>query len=251
MNKKKFQLYMRILLFLFFLFFHLIIIGPLLLLTYTINTKLHCIEKKFMCYFYLFILKSKINISLKKNMDESKKYLIMSNHHTALDYFVLNYIFHNSYTVVKSDILSQRKDSNLLVKIINYIQYLFFKSGMLISYVRRDKLSGIETKKNIINSLINKNVIIFPEGSSTRNGIPKKFKKGIFYLAFENNISILPCSLKYNNSIGIDSKGKLNLEEWINNEIHLQVHEEINPNNFENALEMMDYTFKTITSSLL
>lgn len=240
----------RICLFLIFVFFQMLVIGPLLLLTHTVETSIHCIEKKMIYYFYLFILNSKINISFMKKIDKNRKYIIMSNHHTGLDYFILNYVFPNSFTIVKSDIISQRAKKNISLKLIQYVKYLFFKIGMLITYIRNDKASGTETKKNIIKTLEFANILIFPEGTSTRRGIPKEFKKGIFYLAYEHNISIIPCSLKYSKEIGIIPNGKLDLKEWVDNEINLKVHNTIDPNNFKDPLEMMNFTFEKIVNNL-
>jgi 1-acyl-sn-glycerol-3-phosphate acyltransferase len=57
--------------------------------------------------------------------------------------------------------------------------------------------------QNAMNSLIEagneikkgKNIITFPEGSRTRNGEIKRFKRGSFVLALENNIDIIPIAI--------------------------------------------------------
>ena len=54
---------------------------------------------------------------------------------------------------------------------------------------------------------IGKNVILFPEGTSSRNGNSRKeLKKGIFYLCEKHNINIIPVTLKYSKDIGLDKK---------------------------------------------
>ena len=57
---------------------------------------------------FLYILNCDIKIHGKPHK-KNKTYLILANHYTALDYFVLRWIFPCSYTVVKMDLLSQRK----------------------------------------------------------------------------------------------------------------------------------------------
>lgn len=57
--------------------------------------------------------------------------------------------------------------------------------------------------KNAMNSLIQagneikkgKNIITFPEGSRTRNGEVRLFRRGSFILALENNIDIVPIAI--------------------------------------------------------
>ena len=175
--------------------------------------------------------------------------MIICNHYTALDYFVLRILFPNSYTISKSDMLSA--NTSIFLKILLLpLQYLFFNQGMLISYRRGNRISGLECQKDIIQKIKNHNIIIFPEGTSTRNGISKSFKKGLFHTAYKNKIPIIPISLKYKKDIGINPGDKLNLSEWINETAKLEIHDEINPEEFNNLDELHKHSFEVVTKNL-
>jgi len=81
-----------------------------------------------------------------------------------------------------------------------------FNDYKLISYDYSLE-SGVYVKTKIL-ELINqgRDVLIFPEGfqvrqSSRNECLLKEFKRGLFYLAYENNISIIPISQwHYNNN---------------------------------------------------
>ena len=121
---------------------------------------------------------------------------------------------------------------------------------MLISYIRGNSKSGMECKEIIKKTIKSHNIIIMPEGTSTMCGIPKAFKKGIFYLAYENKIPIIPLSLKYNRDIGINPGDKINLSNWVDIEANIYVHDEINPEDFNNPDELHNYCFGLITNNL-
>lgn len=209
---------------------------------------------KFVYSIYLYLLNCNIKIHGKLHK-KNKRYLIMSNHYTALDYFILRWIFPCSYTVVKMDLLTQRKGSSGTVGLMHMFSSMFFKSGMLIRYKRGDYDSGKETKEKILECLKHDNVIIFPEGTSRRDGIPKTFKSGIFELANEHDIDIIPCSIKYNKDIGLNppkngKPDKFKLSDWIGVSAVVKVHDVIHSKTFKDKKELKEHVFNIITNSL-
>jgi len=239
---------LRIIIFLLFVLVNILLCGIIHTITFSFGSKIQYLIANYFHKFFLLILG--INIKVNKKKDYSNKnYMIICNHYTALDYFILRILFPNSYTVVKSDML--RANTSIFIKILLLpLQYLFFNQGMLISYVRGNTKSGLECQKDIIEKIKSHNIIIFPEGTSTRNGIPKSFKKGLFYTAYKNKIPIIPISLKYKKDIGINPGDKLNLSEWINETAKLEIHDEINPEDFNNIDELHKHSFEVVAKKL-
>ena len=121
-----------------------------------------------------------------------KGVIIISNHTIYIDSIIIN-------TYIDSYILCNEENFNFL-KILNIF---LFNS---LNFIKYDGKNGNEVKEKIIEiTSLGKNILVFPEGNvsrNTREGI-KEFKKGLFYLAYENNIPILPITLdyKFQNSI--------------------------------------------------
>ena len=242
--------HLRVFIFMILVLFQVIVFGTFFTIVNGFNSKFHQYQKKYMYIIYLYILNCKINVNNKVGYDDTKKYIIMSNHYTALDYFALNTIFPNSLTVVKNDLLSQRNDSNLSVNLVNRVSYLFFKIGMLITYIRGNAKSGEDCKKNIIKNIPYHNIILFPEGTSSKEGIPKKFKNGIFHLCKDKHIPVLLCSLKYDKNIGVNPNGKFQLTDWVDTTLNINVLSEVNPPEFESVEKLVNYSFNTIVNEL-
>lgn len=203
---------------------------------------------------FLYILNCDIKIHGKPHK-KNKTYLILANHYTALDYFILRWIFPCSYTVVKTDLLTQRKRTSGGVGLMYMFSSMFFKAAMTILYKRGDYDSGKETKEKILECLKHDNVIVFPEGTSHRDGIPKTFKSGIFELANEHDIDIIPCSIKYNKDIGLDppkngKPDKLKISDWIGVSAVVKVHDVIHSKTFKDKKELKEHAFDIIRNSL-
>jgi 1-acyl-sn-glycerol-3-phosphate acyltransferase len=157
--------------------------------------------------------------------------IIISNHIQMTDSVLIRSVI-NCHTVANIFI---KEEYSFLIS----LEKQYFNNLKLIPYIMENLKSGKKVKKNIL-SLINnnKNVLVFPEGitqKSCDNGI-LKFKKGLFYLAHEHNIPILPIILYYeDNNYGIDKGVPVNYFNLINNNSNIYVH--IN----ENIIYPKDY----------
>ena len=205
-------------------------------------------------HIFLNILNCNIDTKDFRKMLDNKKYIIMCNHYTGLDYFILRSIFTDSYTIVKSDLISQRKDHSLLVKMCHLLINVLLKSGKLISYIKKNSKSGAEVLEKTKKLLKHSNIIIFPEGQSYIDGKLVSFKKGMFDLAYTENISIIPCSLKYSKDIGMErfkdgSITKLVLSDWIGIDAKLIISDIVEPKNFNSSEELLTYTFNIINKN--
>lgn len=79
-------------------------------------------------------------------------------------------------------------------------------------------------------------LMIFPEGTRSRDGVLKSFKRGAFQLAYENEFELLPIILHGTREI-------LPAESWIfnkRNSLSLQVLPALHPSNYDSWEEMAD-----------
>lgn len=173
---------------------------------------------------YSFILKLfniKVNIINNSNVDlkNSQPFIIMSNHYHFIDSMVLKKLNICSLSVAKSNLLD-----TINIKLDDEKKY--FDKIDLLSYDRKSKKSGLLVKKTILKKYFirNKNIIIYPEGTSTKNGKPKDFKNGIMKLCSANYMKVLPITIKYNKDIGLNIGDKFNIDTLMDLECTLYIH---------------------------
>lgn len=169
----------------------------------------------------LFNIKVKIINNSNVDFKNLQPFIIMSNHYHFIDSIVLKKLNINSLSIAKSTLLDAvninlEKDDNKNV----------FNKIDLISYDRKSKKSGLLVKKKILKKYFikNRNIIIYPEGTSTRNGKPKDFKNGIMKLCSANYMKVLPITIKYNRDIGLNIGDKFNINNLMNLECTLHIH---------------------------
>lgn len=134
------------------------------------------------------LISSNKNISIKNIPKNKKGVIFIMNHLNFFEVALLRR--HIKFkTVVKSDLFT--KHAEVLSNINDEIFYAFD----FISYVRDDKESGQKVRGIILDEVKSgENLLIFPEGTSSLdsfNGI-KPFKEGIFHLAYDNDITVIP-----------------------------------------------------------
>jgi 1-acyl-sn-glycerol-3-phosphate acyltransferase len=178
---------------------------------------------------------SKIRVHGNTNNFSNNNLLIMSNHYDGvLDGNIIYNLYykHNSietlHTIVKSNIFSDPNSKQKLLQLLYYIKNAIMSSCYFIPYKRGDKEDGKNTRNIITNSLQNgKNILVFPEGTSHKNGIPKEFKKGTFELAVENKLRILPITIKYEKDIGTEKGDPDNFLNIFDNTVDIYIHDVI------------------------
>lgn len=201
------------------LFFILLIIFILInyLLPDTISWRIVNFLHKFNVKYILGISKKIIG---NKNLFRKNGVIFISNHYNATDALILNSCIHNNtYIVTKSDLLSHIGIKN------KFITKLFFEGTNSISYIRDNLNSGKIVKRKMLDHLSKyNNILVFPEGTSTRNGYPKEFKNGLFKFSAENNIPIVPITIKYKRQIGIKKGDPFKLNQILDNEATIYLH---------------------------
>ena len=162
-------------------------IGALCILIFpVINRKL----KKFLIKTWSSLLLNifKINLvvtnDLKKILDK-KNYLIVSNHISWVDIFIINSACPVAFVAKKS--ISKWPIVSWLVKASETI------------FIDRKRITKIkETTKEIENFLQNKgSICIFPEGTSSDGSQLLNFKSNLLQTAINKNISVLPIAIQY------------------------------------------------------
>ncbi|HQG72784.1 lysophospholipid acyltransferase family protein [Tenuifilum sp.] len=132
--------------------------------------------------FYIWINPGwRIKVSGLEKIDKSKSYVIVCNHQSAFDIVLLYRLFTHFKWVAKKELAK--------VPVIGW--NLILNNSILI-----DRASAVSTKKMISQGLKHlkggSSVLIFPEGTRTKDGQVKRFKEGAFLLAKQANSPILP-----------------------------------------------------------
>ena len=223
---------------------------------------------KYIWHLMIKLCKKIINVKVKihgnTKLFNNNNLIIMSNHYDGLhDCDILFDLYYNEnkknilYTIVKSNIVGDMNDKSTLSIMMSSLKNFLLKSINLISYTRGDKKDGTIVK-NIINEYLknDKNVLVFPEGTTRTNGIPKDFKYGIFQVAVDNNLNILPITIKYNKDIGTEKGEPLNFSLLFNNVADVYIHDIIDYKKDEcyknkDFLALKNKTFDIICSPLI
>jgi len=132
--------------------------------------------------FYIWINPGwRIKVSGLEKIDKCKAYVIVCNHQSAFDILLLYKLFTHFKWVAKKELAK--------VPVIGW--NLILNNSILI-----DRASAVSTKKMIAQGLkhlgMGSSVLIFPEGTRTKDGQVKRFKEGAFLLAKQANAPILP-----------------------------------------------------------
>lgn len=126
-----------------------------------------------------------IDISGFDNIDKKRAYVIVANHQSFTDIFLLYQ--------TKMQFKWIAKESVFLLPIVGWslslAKHIKLKKGSLKSVKKAYNEAKFWLRNNI-------SVLIFPEGTRGSSGMLREFKNGAFKLAIEERIPILPISIK-------------------------------------------------------
>lgn len=127
----------------------------------------------------------KVNSIFKEELCKNKEYIFVSNHLSYLDIPVL-------MTVLPKNIRFIYKKSLSWIPIFGWSMYL----GRYIPIDRKNAWSALDSLKKAAKR-INQglSIVIFPEGTRSKDGKTSDFKKGIFLLAEYANVEIVPVAI--------------------------------------------------------
>ena len=162
-----------------------IILGAILY-PFRINEVMMLIMRKFWSPVVLKLLGVKVKIEGFDKVDKNANYLIMANHNSFVDIPVLSHSLpFNTFFIAKQE----------LGKVPLLGWYIRASGMILIDRSNRIKANqSIALAANYIGN--GKVVIIFPEGTKSKDGNIAIFKKGGFHLAQQAQTQILPIKIK-------------------------------------------------------
>jgi 1-acyl-sn-glycerol-3-phosphate acyltransferase len=98
--------------------------------------------------------------------------------------------------------------------------------------------SGEKVKKLMLEKINEGDtILLFPEGTTSRSGIPTNFKPGSFRMCAENDVEILPITLEFDRNIGLDTKDPVKLSDWFKLNPTIYIHKPVYDKNWEILME--------------
>lgn len=137
---------------------------------------------KFGCKVYLISAGARVHVSGLDNLDPQQSYLFIANHQSTLDPPLLfAYLGHDVGAIAKKELQ----------------KVPLFKQGFPLAHVvpidRSNRENAILSTRRGADALRRgHSLMAFPEGTRTADGVLKEFKKGVFYMAIEAGVPVVP-----------------------------------------------------------
>lgn len=166
---------------LIFLGIPIIIIGHILRTVFGVENFIFPYAK-FGCRVWLRSAGARVQIKGLEHLDRNQAYVFIANHQSNLDPPMLfAYLGHNTGAIAK----------------IELTKFPILKQGFPLAHVvpidRRNRESAIEsTQRGAAELRKGHSLMAFPEGTRTVDGRLKEFKKGVFYMAIEAGVPVVP-----------------------------------------------------------
>lgn len=116
-----------------------------------------------------------------ENIDTNKPYIIICNHQSALDIPFSAFIRTQFNWVSKFEVL--------YIPIMGWLMWLCRDIPIKRGQARSARMMLHEVSKKVAQG---RSVLLYPEGTRSRDGMVKHFKEGAFVVAKDNKVSILP-----------------------------------------------------------
>lgn len=178
----------------------------------------------------------KVTVKGRENIDKKTSYVFVANHQGAFDIFsVCGFLGHNFKWMMKA---SLRK--------IPFVGYACYKAGHI--FVDRANSTSIrmsleQAERQLSDGM---SIVVFPEGSRSRDGRLGAFKRGAYFLATELNLPVVP--------ITIDGAYKILPRSTVfpnPGHIKLTIHKPIfAPESGHDAAKLLEESRKAIASAL-
>lgn len=173
-----------------------------------------------------------------EHINPMNNYVFVSNHSSLFDIPVLQSTLPCNFRIVYKKELEK----------IPFFGYVLVKSPY-IGIVREDSKDAMKGMKQAIEDFQKgASVLLFPEGTRSKDGILQEFKRGAFMLASKSQKPIVPITLIGTNKIM--PKGKLSFDGGL---VKVIIHEPIAPPESSNKkveLEIQNKVFEIINNTL-
>jgi 1-acyl-sn-glycerol-3-phosphate acyltransferase len=137
---------------------------------------------KFGCRVWVRVAGGRVHVSGREHLDPAQTYLFAANHQSNIDPPLLfAYLGHNVGALAKKELT----------------KFPIIKQGFPLAHVvpidRRNREAAIASTERGADKLRSgHSLLVYPEGTRTVDGQLKDFKKGVFYMALEAGVPIVP-----------------------------------------------------------
>jgi 1-acyl-sn-glycerol-3-phosphate acyltransferase len=137
---------------------------------------------KFGCRVYLWAAGARLRVAGGEHLDPNQAYVFIANHQSNLDPPILfAYLGHNVGAIAKMELF----------------RIPVLKQGFLLAHIvpidRSNRERAIASTRRGADELRRgHSLMAFPEGTRTVDGRVKDFKKGVFYMAIEAGVPVVP-----------------------------------------------------------
>ena len=168
-------------------------------------------------------------------LDPASNYIFMANHVSNIDPPILvPLIPRRTSVLVKRELFG--------IPILGYAMRL----GDLVAVDRANREAAVDSVRRAVEVLKRGlNMVIFPEGTRSRDGRLLPFKKGPFYLAIDSGVSVVPVSMV--NTFQIWPKGHFYIKPLT---ARVVFHRPLNPRDFATRDDLMNAVRNKIASEL-
>ena len=148
----------------------------------------------------LWVCQIRLIVEGKENLQPGKHYIFVSNHASMFD--------------IPAALVGIPSEVNIVFKkILTYVPIwgwaLRFGPFIMIDRMNsRDAMNSLERAAQTIRS--GSSVLLFAEGTRTRDGKLQPFKRGAFFIAVKAGVPVVPVTI--NNTFKIMPKGSLNIQ---------------------------------------
>ena len=186
---------------------------------------------------WCWLLFIKVDVIRKAKIDPNTSYVFVANHQGVFDIFsIFGFLDHNFRWIMKKSITK----IPLIGISCKYSKQIFVDRSSQISMAR----SVIEARKILRDGM---SLVVFPEGTRTKNGKMNSFKKGAFKLAMDFKLPLVPLTIDG----AYDILPRTSIFKIKYGKITLTIHEPILPSNDKSDMEsIMIQTYNAIQSAL-
>jgi len=158
------------------------------LLTFLFDKRLFLLHK-YTCLWSYIVLKInpmwRIKVTGREKIKPGQTYVMVSNHQSGADIIVLFLLWSHFKWVAKKSLF----------------YYPFIRWTMWLNrYIALDRAKGSSMRKMMADAAITlqkgNSVMIFPEGTRSKDGNIQPFKTGAFHIAMNNHTPVLPIAIK-------------------------------------------------------
>jgi 1-acyl-sn-glycerol-3-phosphate acyltransferase len=210
-----------------------IILSPLLP-----NQQISYLPARWWAKSFCTLLFINVNIVGLEYLDSKQSYILVSNHQSIFDIFV---VYGWLPTIFKWIMKAELRKIPLVGKACESAGHIFMDRSNSIAAKHSIEKAEAQLKDGV-------SVVIFPEGTRTRNGEMGSFKKGAFRIAADLRLPIVPITIR--GSFERLHRNSLNVHPGI---IEMIVHKPIDVNAFlpDQITELIQQTWVVINDDLI